>query len=390
MSLRSWSTTLAFAFGALVRRGTRTLWLFVGTVLVSAELYALVFTVGALEAQAESSLSAMPDVVVQRMVGGRPAAIDSKLADRLGEISGVRTVRPRIWGYVYVPPIERNVVVIGVEGEPRARLGGALVGGRVFGESEQGVVLSESLARWLALRVGDTWKPVEGARALEVVGLVDSRADWIAADAVYMSSREARALLALDEAMVTDIALGLANAAEAPIVRDKVERSLGRSVRIVERGSALRATRLAYGRRSGLAVLALVPALTVLLLLGWVSLVAGTPEERREMAIWRASGWSIAEVMREKSLEAVLLVGAATSVGLALAYAWVFLWNAPGLSEALGGWTAILARRPLTPAFGVLEVAGVALAVIAPIVGLSVLPAWRAAVRDPMHALRDG
>ena len=54
----------------------------------------------------------------------------------------------------------------------------------------------------------------------------------------------------------------------------------------------------------------------------------------------------------------------------------------------LAGWSVLYPEAPLTPMVDVAQLLAVALAVLAPFVGLSVVPAWRAAGIDPMEAMR--
>ena len=69
-------------------------------------------------------------------------------------------------------------------------------------------------------------------------------------------------------------------------------------------------------------------------------------------------------------------------------YVWVFLLGAPGLRAALIGWSTVYPRYPLTPAVDFTQLVAVSLAVVGPFVGLSIVPAWRAATIDPAHAMR--
>jgi len=58
------------------------------------------------------------------------------------------------------------------------------------------------------------------------------------------------------------------------------------------------------------------------------------------------------------------------------------------LREVLSGWSVLYPRAPLTPAIDPADLLGLATMVLAPFVGVAVVPAWRAATLDPMQAMR--
>ncbi|MBX3260574.1 MAG: hypothetical protein KF782_12845 [Labilithrix sp.] len=56
---------------------------------------------------------AHPDIVVQKLVGGRPTTIPASERAKLGDIPSVRDVTPRVWGYIFLPALQGNVTVVG-------------------------------------------------------------------------------------------------------------------------------------------------------------------------------------------------------------------------------------------------------------------------------------
>jgi ABC-type lipoprotein release transport system permease subunit len=85
----------------------------------------------------------------------------------------------------------------------------------------------------------------------------------------------------------------------------------------------------------------------------------------------------------------VLLGVVGVGAGIALAYAWVFLLGAPLLREVLSGWSVLYPDVPLTPDVDPADLLGLAAMVLAPFVAVAIVPAWRAAIVDPMQAMRS-
>ncbi|MBX3260573.1 MAG: FtsX-like permease family protein [Labilithrix sp.] len=223
---------------------------------------------------------------------------------------------------------------------------------------------------------------------MKLVGTFRSSLDLWTADVVLCDEDDARALLGLPEGDATDIAVTLANPAEARVVAATiVERLPG--ARVIERDLLERVYHLSYGRRAGLVLGASIPAILALLVLAWDRASGIGGDERREIAILKAVGWSTGDVLWAKLFESILVGALGTALGLLLGYAWVFWLGAPGLRPALVGWSVMYPRASLTPVVDLAQLLGVTIAVLGPFVLLSVVPAWRAATADPLEAMRS-
>jgi ABC-type lipoprotein release transport system permease subunit len=391
------SSFLAFVFGSLARRRAKALALGGGLAFAVALVAAVLFLTDALRGEADRVRSAMPDVVVQRLVGGRPSVVRSADTAVVADppIPSVASVRARVWGYVFLPALQGNIVIVGIaKGAPSLDdVHGALSEGRDLREGAHEMLAGATLARFLGLRLGDELglPTTQPSTPLKLVGTFSSAAELYAADVLFCDERDARTLLSLGPDEATDLAVTLANSDESRVVaRTVLDRfaAQGTTARVVERELLGRVYALGYGRRSGLVLAASIPALLALLVLAWDRASGLGPEEKREIAILKAVGWSTADVLRAKLLEATAIGALATAAGLLLAYAWVFWLGAPGLRPALVGWSVLYPEAPLTPMVDVAQLLGIALGVLAPFVSLSIVPAWRAATLDPMDAMR--
>lgn len=383
---------LAFALAALARRKARSFALGGGLAFGVALVAAVIFLTEALRAEAGRAHDAQPDVVVQRLVGGRPTTIDSASRDKLVDIPSVKSVVPRVWGYVFLPSLQGNVTIVGTpKGAPALSVAnGTLAEGRDLAPGAHEMIAGVELARFLGMRPGDELGLPSAdprAHAMKLVGTFDSRLDLWTADVVLCDEDDARALLGIPDGDAVDLAVTLANPNESRVVaRTIVERLPG--ARVIERDLLARVYHLAYGRRAGLVLGATIPALLALFVLAWDRASGVGPDERREIAILKAIGWSTADVLWAKLFESLLVGAAATALGLLLAYAWVFWLGAPGLRPALVGWSVLYPKTALTPAVDVAQLVGIVLAVLGPFAMLSVVPAWRAASADPVETMR--
>ncbi len=383
-----------FALAQLDRRRVRSLALATGLFCAATLLSAAIFLMDSLRAEAERMHASMPDVTVQSLLGGRPTTLPVEKAKELETIASVQDVRPRVWGYVFLPALSGNATIVGVSDATLARadFGAVIAEGRDLaqGANAHEMVCGKRLAEFMGLRMGDELglpSVRSDVRSLRLVGTFTSDVEHYAVDVIFMHEDDARRVLGIPDGVATDFAIRAKNPDEAGVIgRTVAERLPG--VRVIDKHSLLRVHYLTYGRRGGLLLLAAVPALFALLVLVWERASGLTQSDRRDIAIWKSVGFSTRDVLHVKLYEAIFLAPIALVLGMVAAYAWVFALGAPGLRAALTGWSVLYPASPLTPAIDPSALLGVALVVVGPFVGISVVPAWRAAITDPMEVMR--
>jgi ABC-type lipoprotein release transport system permease subunit len=385
---------LAFAWGALGRRPGRAIALLGALGLVVTLLAAVLFATSSLRAEAERGRKTQPDVVVQRLSGGRPALIDPDVLSFLQKLPGVKRATPRVWGYVFLPSLQANVTVIGRASDATDlhAVRGVLKSGRDARPGERGAaVIGYALAELLHVGAGDVISlpsAREDAPTLNLVGVFDSPVALYTSDVVLLDVEDARAILDIPEGRASDVAIELGNPEEAAVVTHAIV-DKEPALRVLDKRILARTYQLTYGRRAGIVIAAALPALIAMLILAWERIGGLAPAERREIAVQKAVGWSTADVLYAKLYESALLGVLAWGAGVVLAYAWVFWLGAPLLREVLSGWSVLYPETALTPAVDPADLVGVAAMVLLPFISVAILPAWRAAIVDPLQAMRS-
>ena len=384
---RSERALLVFALGSLQRRRGRSISLFVSLAFVSFLIASLLFVSSGLRAEYQDGTAAMPDLTVQRLVGGRPATIPAKIYNQINNLPAVKGASARVWGYLYVPSAEGNVVVLGAGHVSESDARAITRHGRLPHAGE--VVLGEALASRIGVLPGDRLAlPTAGeAKVLRVIAIFRSESALRTADLALTSDADARDLLGMADADATDLAIDLTTPDEAQVIAGHIAR-LVPGARVIDKRTLARTYELTFGARSGFAAMLLLPALASLLLLAWDRMSGVGEQEKREIGILKAIGWETSDVLRARMWEsAVLSIGGAVW-GALFAYAFVFFFRAPVLADALLGWSALHPPFDLRPAIALEDLAFLIGAVAAPFMAASLIPAWRAAMSDPDRAMR--
>ncbi len=372
--MRRATALLSHALGSTARRGPRNAAIVVGLAFAVSLFGSALFVVESLRTLHRRASREAPSLIVQRLEGGRPALIGVDEGRDLTDVLGVREVRPRVWGYVYLGAMEGNVVVFG---EPRP-------------PAEQGrVTVGPGVARLLGLRVGDRLALATPAhQAVYRVGeILPVSAALLAHDAVIVAEPEARALLAIPEGRATDLAIDVFPPEEVPVVIDALSERMP-TARVVDRESLARVYELTFDARGGVLGALFLPALAALLLLAWERLSGLSLAERREIGVLKAVGWATEDVLLVRMMEAGLIAVAGTVLGLLVAYVHVYVFDAALLSRLIFGWSNLRTPLALAPATDLATLASLIALVVVPFVSVSAFPAWRAATIDPDQALR--
>jgi len=90
-----------FTLSSLWRRKARNLSLLMVYALVIFLLSSVIFFAHALRKEAETVLEGSPEMIVQRTVGGRHSLIPIDYVEKIDQIRGTSSVKPRLWGYYY-------------------------------------------------------------------------------------------------------------------------------------------------------------------------------------------------------------------------------------------------------------------------------------------------
>ncbi len=360
------------------RRGRNLMLLFVMALVVFLVASVLLFG-AALRQHAASALRHAPEITVQNLRMGRHALAPPRWVERLRAIRGVHQVRGRLWGYFYDRATGANYTVM-VPPDSAAFLlkpGETIVGDtirRMRDERNLGYLfLLSPTGRLFKLRIRESLPPETGLFSADLVLM--ARADFLR----FFG-------LAGDEGY-TDITLRVRNPNEVDKVVEKISAALP-AARVITRADILRTYENVFSWRQGVVLSMLLAALVAFAILAFDKASGLSAEERREIGILKALGWSTADIMAVKFWEGALVALPAFLFGLAAAWAHVFLFGAGVLAPVLRGWSVLQPPLSLVPALEVMQVVILAFITIVPFIAATIVPVWKAAITDPDMVMR--
>lgn len=374
-SFRRQRNIIDFTIASILRRKGKNGALLAVYTLVVFLFASVMLCAQALRNEAAAVLTDAPELVVQRLAAGRHDLIPVSYGDKIKEIRGVRSVRPRLWGYYYDSLFGANYTLLVPEEFPSGP-GTTVVG--------SGLVRSSMAAvgNIMPLRTHDGQMV-----SLTVAGILPETSELVAADLVLLAADDYRMLFNIPPGVATDLVVEVANPAEVATIAHKIDRLLP-DTRQIARDDILRTYDAVFNWRSGILLAIFSGALLAFLIFAWDKATGLSADERREIGILKAVGWDTGDVLAMKLWEGVTISFLATFTGLILAYLHVFMTPVFLFAPVLKGWSVLYPQFRLVPTIDFGQLAVLFCLAVVPYTVATMLPAWRSASVDPDAVMR--
>lgn len=378
---------LEYALASLLRRKGKTLSLIMVYALIIAVLASVLLLTQALRSEAGRLLSHTPDLVVQRVLGGRHDLLPVHYQDKITSLPGVGRVEPRIWGYYYDALVGANYTFQGV-GPGILEL--PLLTGRLP-VSEEECAVGSGIAASRLLTVGDDLILIDSDNlgvSFQVVGIFQPRSDLLTHDLVLFEPETLRRFFGFPPGTATDLAVTVHNRQEVDNIARKIKRELP-DVRPITHAEISRTYDAVFNWRSGMLLSMFALALLAFCVLAWDKATGLSAEEKREIGILKAVGWDTSDVLLFKFWEGAVISVTAFLFGLALGFVHVFWFKAPLLAMVMKGWSVLFPAFQLVPQVDLQQIFTLGFLTVVPYLVATVVPSWRSATTDPDQVMRS-
>ena len=378
---------LDYAISSLWRRRFKNLSIVLVFTIMIAVLASILILTHSLRMEAKQILRDAPDVVVQRLSGGRHDLIPVSVIETIREIPGVGEVRPRYWGYYFDALTGGNYTLMGL-GE-----GGSSSLSMLDGELPSAVAscaIGSGVAGARKLAIGDELVLIDSRNIgviFDVVGIFVSESDILTNDLVVFSDDDLIEFFGLPEGLATDISVQVWNEKEVPTVASKIKRTFPET-RPITRSEIVRTYDAVFSWRSGMLLVMFFSALLSFCILAWDKATGISAEEKREIGILKAIGWGTGDVLELKFWEGIVISVTSLLLGLILAFVHVFVFDASLFSSVVHGWSVLYPDFRVTPYIDLYQIFVLASLTVVPYVASTIIPSWKAAIADPEEVMR--
>ena len=370
---------------------------YAGIVIISSLLIFLLSSVlfisSSIKQTLNYTLKAQPDFIVQNIKGGKVAPINSNMVNKILNIYGVEKVTKRVYGRYFFDD-KYSTLIVGVDflDEQSNKNLETLINSTDLKQflSKEQMIIGQGVKNYLKTHyynLGYNFLTPDGQmKNIKIFKTLSSKSAIISNDETIMPLKSAQKVLGLKENKITDIALNVPNDSEWQTVKAKLQ-SLNFNIRVISKKDMQKAYESLFNYKGGLFLVLFLIVIATFSLLLYLRYTLAASLERKEIAILRAVGWSIKDVLKLKFLENIFLVIFAFILGSSLAYIFVFVLNAPLLKNIFLGGSNLTNFAKFTPVvdYGVLST----IFIIFTVAFLSsvLIPVWKIAVTEPKEAL---
>jgi len=402
MGVRKHGNLANYALGNVLKYRTRTLAVVIALIFSTTLLCSIEFIREGIITDVSDSLDEGPDIVLQKIVGGRQVPVPVSWITNTSTTAGVRIATPRVWGYSDVGG-GALLTIMGVNateyGDVIGAIGTNIIGeGRFLNSSDrhrmvigQGIVdLMATSAIPQQVVVGTVLSLITFDDELiefEVIGIFESDSKIYSYDMILIDSQSAREVLGYTNDTCTDIAIWTDYGVDLNSVAFRLDTRFGDG-RILSRDAIQDSMQKAYNNRGGLIALLWIVTLLSVVILSFTASSAGSEEARREVGLLKALGFDTVDVLEIRMLESITVSILGVSLGISFAIVYDFLLGAPFIAGFILGWGLVLLPGGIPLSISIQTLFTIYTVGLMPILVATVIPAWRNAITEPDIVLR--
>jgi len=377
---------LEYTLSSLLRRRYKNLAVIAVFSLIVAVLYSILFLTHSLKKEALAVLSNAPELIIQKVSGGRHDLIPTDYINKIQEIYGVGRIIPRYWGYYYDAVADGNYTLIGVDkGIQRLNfLNGRMPDKR--GECAIGKGISDARTTTTGENIY-LFNSKGRVLTFQVVGVFTSESAMLTNDLIALDKDDIVELFGMQADMATDIVVEVFNELEVPFVAGKIKEILP-DTRPIMRSEIIRTYETLFNWRSGMVFTMFLGALLAFCILVWDKATGLRADERLEIGILKAIGWETSDIIEMKLWEGFVISFTAVLTGLIIAYIHVFFFGASFFTPVLKGWSVLFPSFRLTPRVDLYQIFAVMFLTVVPYIASTIIPSWKAAITEPDIVMR--
>ena len=363
--------------------------------LLTALLTSMFFITNSIKHELNSTVDALPQIIVQKMKAGRHYDIDVNAVDKIIEIAGVSDANARIWGYYYFENAGVNFTLVGLdeyESQYKSSFEG-VVEKYDFDdlESSSSMAVGEGVKRVMNENYYKDYfnfiKPNGEFKKVNIAGVFDTDTQLESNDIIVMPSKILKEIFDMAELKATDIVVKVANKDEIPTVISKIK-NIYPDTRIISNQDLKISYQNIFDYKSGIFLALFIISLFTFFIIIYDKASGLSSEEKKEIGILKAIGWRVDDVLKEKFYESFIISFFSYNFGIVLSLTYVYIFGAPLLREVFVGYSKLKTSFELPFVFDFQTLFLVFFLSVPIYVAATIIPSWKTATLEADEVIR--
>ncbi|MDN5104690.1 FtsX-like permease family protein [Aliarcobacter butzleri] len=384
-----------FIFLLLVKHKSKHFAIFLISIFIVFLTSSILFIKNSLQKEISQALENQSDFIVQKIIANKIKDIDTSLIDKFYEINGVSKVTQRVYGQYYFMPENVYFTIIGID----------------FFEETTNQDLKEllnflNISKFLekdSMIIGNGVKKVldkyayfdsydfklenANSKNIKIFKDLPKEANLIANDLIIMDINIAKKILDIKPDFATDIVLDVPNPLERQNVKEQILLKES-NIRILQKDELKKEYENMFNYKGGIFLILFIVVIFTFILVLYQRYSMISSNDKREIGILKAVGWSIKDIIKLKIIENFIVAFMAFIIGVIFAYIFVFILQAPILKNIFIGFSNIKNDFILNQNIKISNLITLFLFFIVPFLSAVLIPVWKIAVIDATKSMK--
>ena len=389
------STFFNFLFLLIYKHKSKHIAISLISILIVFLISSVLFMSSSIQKEMFTTLDSQSDFVVQKMNQGRIVNTPNSWIEDFSDINGIENVQQRVYGQYYFEPSRKYFTIVGVdlfEESVNKNIKKLLAQLNISSFLEKdSMIIGNGVRRELdKLYYSDAYAFKLYNRELKNVTIfkdLPKDANIIANDLIIMDISLAKEILNINEDESTDIVLNVPNDLERS--NTKVELILKHlDIRIIQKEDIKKAYENLYNYKGGIFLILFIIVMITFVLILYQRYTMVSSSDKKEIGILKAVGWSIKDIIKLKISETFIIALIAFLIGVIIAYIFVYIFNAPLLSNIFLGFHNLENNVSFNPSIGFSDIVTLFIFFIIPFISAVLIPVWKIAVIDANESMK--
>lgn len=384
-----------FIFLLLVKHKSKHFAIFLISIFIVFLTSSILFIKNSLQKEISQALENQSDFIIQKTIANKIKDIDTSLIDEFYEINGVSKVTQRVYGQYYFMPENVYFTIIGIDffeettnQDLKELLNFLNISN--FLEKDSMIIgngVKKVLDKYAYFDSYDFKLENENSKNIKIFKDLPKEANLIANDLIIMDINIAKKILDIKPDFATDIILDVPNPLERQNVKEQILLKES-NIRILQKDELKKEYENMFNYKGGIFLILFIVVIFTFILVLYQRYSMISSNDKREIGILKAVGWSIKDIIKLKIIENFVVAFMAFIIGVIFAYIFVFILQAPILKNIFIGFSNIKNDFILNQNIKISNLITLFLFFMVPFLSAVLIPVWKIAVIDATKSMK--
>ncbi len=384
-----------YAIGSILRAKYKSLFITIIFTFLTFLLTSIFFISNSIKYELNSTVESLPQIIVQKIKAGRQYDIEVNNIEQILELNGVVDAVARVWGYYYFENAGVNFSIVGLnqyETQYKKSFTNIVEKFNLDKLSKNpSMVVGQGVYKVLNdnyyTKYFNFIKPDGTFKQVDIAGIFDSNIQLESNDVIVLQQDIARQIMGMREDMATDIVVKVANPKEILMIASKIKLMFP-DTRVITNEDLKVSYDNIFDYKSGIFLALFIISLFTFFIIIYDKSSGLSSEEKREIGILKAVGWTVDDILKEKFYEAFIISFIAYLLGVILAFTFVYIFQAPILRDIFVGYSQLKTTFELPFIFDIQTLFLVFFLSVPIYIAATIIPSWKSATIETDEAIR--